>query len=752
MKRYLLSAAAVLLSINLFSQGGLKGLVTDQTGAALAGATVTITDINRGVFSSDSGNYSINDLPAGKFRVQFSYIGYSTLVETVVISDSIIKLNARLHEAPVESEEVVITGGYTSSQHENAVKIDNLKMNEPNLPPFQSLSEFLKKVPGVDMISKGPGVSKPVIRGLAMNDILVLNNGFRFENYQYSDHHPLGLDEFGVEKVEIIKGPASLLYGSDAIGGVINFIKERPAAENTVAGDYNLQMFSNSLGMLNNFGIRATKNGFSAGIRAGQKSSADYLMGGGDFVPNSRFSEYSVRSNAGYSGKSGTFRLFYDHIDEKPGLVEEEPVQIITSRGRKPEIFYQRLNTDMISSRNKVYLGKFKADINASLQNTELVHFAAKDVYEIQMKLSTLSYETKLYLPSGKNSEYILGFQGLNQFNSNLNNRPTVLLPDATVNSLSGFFLLQKTLFEKLKVQGGGRFDHRGISTSPVGELSDTIVYRPSISRSYNSSSGSVGASWTFSDRFLIRLNSATAFRTPNLAELTSKGPHETRFELGDAGLNPEKSLETDLSLHYHTDHISFDAAGFYNGISNFIFISPTGTAAASGLPVYRYIQKNSLLYGGEAGIHLHPSFIEWMHLETDFSGVRGKRDDGKYLPFIPADRMNIEMRAEKEGLRFAEDAFISAGSSLVFKQFRAAPDESPTDAYTLLNASLGATFRMHSGKLILIIGANNLLDKKYVDHLSTLKEVNLYNPGRNFSLSLRIPFSMGLASNTSEK
>jgi iron complex outermembrane receptor protein len=124
------------------------------------------------------------------------------------------------------------------------------------------------------MISKGAGVSKPVIRGLAMNDVLTLNNGVRYENYQYSDHHPLGIEEFGVGEVEVIKGPASLLYGSDAIGGVVNFLKEKPAPAGKVLADYNLNLFSNSLGVVQDFGCRGAGQNIFGGLRFGQKTQA----------------------------------------------------------------------------------------------------------------------------------------------------------------------------------------------------------------------------------------------------------------------------------------------------------------------------------------------------------------------------------------------------------------------------------------------------------------------------------------------
>ena len=229
----------------------------------------------------------------------------------------------------------MVSGVYNSTQHDNAVKIDVLKLDPHTIKTTPNFSEVLTQVPGVDMISKGSGVSKPVIRGLSMNDILVLNNGVRFENYQYSSHHPLGIDEFGIEDVEIIKGPASLLYGSDAIGGVINFIKEKPAPVGTIIGDYNLQLFSNTLGMTNNFGIKGASKKFFGGIRVGQKTNADFLQGGGAFVPNSRFNEISVKANTGFTDKIGTFKLFYDFNNQKLGLVEDEAIEEITSRGRE---------------------------------------------------------------------------------------------------------------------------------------------------------------------------------------------------------------------------------------------------------------------------------------------------------------------------------------------------------------------------------------------------------------------------------
>lgn len=730
------------LVLDLNAQYLISGKVTDKSNSPLAGATVYLPDLNKGTMTDASGNYTISDLPEGKIKIQFSYIGYINVLETVIIEKPVTEMNVALETTTVTTDEIVISAGSSSTQHENAVKIESLKLDLSQVKVTSNFTETLTNIPGVEMISKGAGVSKPVIRGLSMNDILVLNNGFRFENYQYSDHHPLGIDESGIEDVEVIKGPSSLLYGSDAIGGVINFIREKPAPLQTIEGDYNLKLFSNSLGYANNFGLKGSSKHISGGMRFGQKSNADYLQGGGIFVPNTRFSEYSVKLNAALTGKAGYSRWFYDYGKQNYGLAEPEAFTFVTERGRKINAFYQQFGTHMLSSQNKLYLGKMKLDLNPSFQNTELIHFGESGNYEIQMRLATFTWETKLYLPSGKNAEYIAGYQGMYQDNLNLNNRDTKLLPDASILNNSAFFLIQQTLIEKLKLQAGLRFDRKSVSTKPVGTY-DQPAYRPAVDRNYDSFSGSAGFTYNFSESFLVRSNVASAFRTPNLAELTSNGQHELRYEIGDENLSPEKSYETDLSFHYHIDNLTIDLAGFFNHINNYIYISPTADTSANGIRIYRYEQGNSYLYGAEAGFHFHPQGAKWMHLLATYSSVKAKQENGNYLPFIPADRLYAEFRAEKKKLLFFNDAYFSIGATNVFRQDHPAPLETGTKGYSLADITFGGKLKIMARELSLDLSASNIFDTKYIDHLSTLKETGYFNQGRNIALSVRLPFEI---------
>lgn len=743
MKKIFIVCYMILIYHVANAQNKISGKIIDQNKQPLIGATVFIPDMNKGTVSNSNGDYELANLPNGKVIIQFLYVGYTSCIETAELNRQNTELNINLRQISVEMEALVVTGVYNSTQHESAVKIDKLKLNPFQVKSTPNFTEVLTKVPGVDMISKGSGVSKPVIRGLSMNDILVLNNSVRFENYQYSSHHPLGIDEFGIDAVEIIKGPASLLYGSDAIGGVINFIKERPAPIGTISGDYNMQFFSNTLGMTNNLGIKGASEKFFGSIRVGQKTNADFLQGGGDFAPNSRFNEMSFKASTGFTDKIGTFKLYYDYNSQKLGLVEDEAIAVIMERGRKNNIWYQEFNTHLLSSQNKLYFGNFKLDVNSAYQNTELTHFSHANVYELQMQLATLTYEAKLHLPSKKNSEYIIGFQGLNQINTNVNDRETILLPNAITNNYAVLGLLQHTFFKKLKLQTGIRYDTKLISSEAVGLPNDSMTYRDYVDKCFGSFSGSLGATYNLSEKLLLRTNFAAAYRTPNLAELTSNGQHELRYEIGDPNLVAENAYETDLSLHYHADNITFDIAGFYNIIDNYIFISPTGESTDSGIDIYRYKQVNSKLVGGEAGLHLHPKALKWLHFETTYSSVVGKQENGDYLPFVPAHKLRFGLRGEKEKLMFLKKTFASVNTCTAFNQNNAAPDETTTGGYTLFDLKFGGNIKMKNQFISLSISANNILDTKYIDHLSTLKEVNLYNPGRNISLNLKIPFGV---------
>ena len=742
MKKIVLIFFVLFLFIKVNAQNQIKGKVTDVNNEPLIGASVFLPELNKGTITNQAGEYLISNIPNGKIKIQFSFVGYNTEMKTIDITQPENKVNTTLTIAIIQSQEVVITGGYVSSQHENAVKIDVLKNKDIALSGTPNFMESLTKVPGVDMITKGQGVSKPVIRGLSMNDVLVMNNGVRIENYQFSENHPLGIDDNDVERVEIIKGPASLLYGSDAIGGVINFIKEKPAPVGKILGDYRMQLHSNTLGMNNSIGLKGTSKNLFAGFRFGNKTHADYLQGGGDYVPNSRFNEMTFNANTGYTGKIGTFKLFYDYFKQDLGMTVPAVNPLITKQGRKNEIWFQDLEHQLLSSQNTLYLSKFRWNINVAYQKALRKLQTTLDVPFVEMNLNTITYETKLYLPSDDKSEYIIGLQGMLQNNRNLNDRASQFLPDANINNIGLLGLVQYTFFEKLKLQGGLRFDMYKTETFALG-IEGTSNYHAPVNKEFSSLNGSIGATYSVNKKTMLRANFAKGYRVPNLSELTSNGMHGNRYEIGNENLSPENSYETDLSMHYHGEFLSFDLAGFYNHINDYIFISPTTETTLGGVAIYRFSQTNATLYGGEAGIHFHPKSLPWLHIEGTYSSVIGKQENGNYLPFIPAQKFRYEIRAERETIGFLKKPSIKLSALTALKQSNPSPYETETNGYTLVNFSINTDIHVLSQILNFGISVNNIFDTQYFDHLSTLQPLNYYNQGRNISVSLKVPFGI---------
>ncbi|MBL4561919.1 MAG: TonB-dependent receptor [Labilibaculum sp.] len=740
MKYILLFFTGIITCLNAHSQASLSGIVKDSNNEALLGASIFLIESNKGTICDIDGKYTIEGLPTGSTKIQFSFTGYDTEIRDVELIKGNNVLDATLPKSTIEVQEIIVTAGMISSQRENTVKVEVLRKENILLSGTPNLMESLSEVPGVEMISMGPGVSKPVIRGRSLTGVLVLKNGVRIENYQYSESHPVGIDDNGVERIEVIKGPASLLYGSDAMGGVVNFVKERPAPVGKIQSDYQSQIFSNTRGINNSLGIKGASQHLFGGVRLSHKNHADYIQGGGGFVPNSRFNEWSLSTNTGYTGKTGTFKLYYDYLKQDIGIINKTVLSLYKSRGRKTDLWYQDLSHHMISSRNKLFLNRFKLETNFAFQSA--LRKAKRDVVVpfLEMRLNTLTYESKLHFPSGDHSNYIVGVQGLSQWHKNRNKRKTQPLPDADVNSTGIFTLIKYRIFDKVSVQGGFRYDFYNIETDELGKSELGNYHKPE-SENFNGFNGSVGITTEITSILMLRANIAKAWRAPNLRELTFSGQKGNRYEVGTFNLDPEEAYEGDLSLHIKTDHLSVDIAGFYNHIDDYIYLTPTTEQTSEGLKIYRIAQTNAKMYGGESSIHFHPLSIPWLHIKGTYSKVTGERSSGDYLPLIPADKIRYEVGVEKANWGILKQINFKISALTALDQNKPYVFETATDGYTLVNTSFDT--KINLGQQFMTVGfrVNNIFDKKYYDHLSVLKSMNIYNSGRNYSLSLKIPF-----------
>ena len=241
---------------------------------------------------------------------------------------------------------------------------------------------------------------------------------------------------------------------------------------------------------------------------------------------------------------------------------------------------------------------------------------------------------------------------------------------------------------------------------------------------------------YRLSKALLLRTNLASAYRAPNIGELSQDGMHGNRYELGNRDLVPQKSYEADLSMHYHIKKFTFDIAGFYNLMHNYIYLSPTVDTTETGIDIYKYVQENARIYGYETGVTYRP--FDWLFVKSTYAYLLSNQDNGMSLPFIPQDKINTDISFSVKEIRFIDDLNFNISSVYAFEQNNPAMFETKTADYFLLNTSLDADIHLKNTNLNIKLFVNNLLDEQYFDHLSTLKELNYYNIGRNIGVSLR--------------
>lgn len=721
-------------------------LLADTEEPAL-GAYVHLVELERAAIADIKGAFRLTDIPRGTYTLEASFLGYQTLLEAITIEsvDQRVQVQLALTPKAHEIEGVVVSGGYATTQDENAIKIEKLESAE--LTRATHYLEALSRLPGVDNLSRGPGIGKPVIRGLSNNQILVLNHGVRNENFQYSGNHPIGLDEWGIERIEVIKGPASLLYGSGAIGGVVNLLKERPAAPGQVLGDVLMQYHGNTQGVSGTAGVRAGGEHFFGGARVGVKNHADYVDGEGNFVPNTRFNTLALRGHAGYRGDKWVSRIYYDFDRQRLGMFSGFTKAYIEERGRALDVWYQDLDNHLLNWQNTFVFDHFQLKANIAwqgnhrrLQNPRQSPEQAKLGAAIDMFMRTLSYDVKGIYRRDASTRFILGFQGLAGAITNDDEARAVILPKGWMNDYGLYGLAQHQVSSRFNTQLGARFDLRDIRTELTNE--GQPAEKPAVEGQFSNYSASLGATYEIAPNWLLRANAASGFRAPNFIELSANGLHGSRWERGDAGLTPERSYEFDLSGHYHGRRLTLELAAFYNRVNNYIFLQPTAEAApAGGGVVFAYRQDDSRLYGLEAGFHLHPPAWDWLHLASTFSWVYGEQDNGDYLPFIPAKRWNNEVGVQGDVNGWLSAGFLRLSVDHAFRQSNPAPFELATDGYTLLGLRLGGTLELAGRSVEARLSANNLLDVAYFNHLSTLRPLEVLDPGRNVVLTLRLPF-----------
>ena len=755
--RLLLAVALGVLAGTASAQSSsLAGRVTDvETGAPLPGASVAVPSLDRGASADADGRFSITGLPAGPARVVVSFVGYRSAVQTVEVAGA-TALDVSLAPSIVEAPDVTITARARASDvlstPQSVGVVDDAQLDRASgATPFEALDE----IAGVRLLSTGPGIAKPVIRGLTSQRVLVINDGVRQEGQGWGDEHAPEVGSADVDRIEVVRGPLSLLYGSDALGGVVQttpadlFAAEAPLrGEASVSGETVAQQTEGTLAL----------GGVTGGL--GYEVRGGLLRGGllrtpDGLVPNTALDTETLSGRLGtrlgdrgrLSVEAGTFR-------QSLGLFEaEDGAALLSDATDRFAIAMPRQSVahDRALVRLDLPLGPERLEVVTAVQQNHRQEFeehgeethdeedeAHGDEPALDLRLRTLTADARLHhRPLGRVFG-VVGASGMVQENATFGEE--TLIPAATTVN-AAVYAAEQLVTGPLTLDAGLRLDARTID---VNDNSDLGVVAQT--RSFTALTGAVGAALQLRPDLSVSANLGRAFRAPILQELFGDGVHEgtLRYERGDPTLTPETSLALDGVVRYLTPHVYAEVSGFVNAIDGYIVPRATGEVdPESGFDVYQFTQADARLEGVEGRVDVHPHALHGLGLHLAGDVTRGTdREAGTPLPFVPPARLQtaVEYRAERVGP--ARDVEARFGPTFVSAQRRdEIPEEVPTDAYTVWSASASASFPVGATTLTPTLAIDNLTDAAYVDPLSRYRPFGVPAPGRSVRLALRATF-----------
>ncbi|WP_209329820.1 TonB-dependent receptor [Lunatimonas salinarum] len=755
MKLYLTIACVFMLRVAMgqAENNMLSGTVLDNdTKEPLPGVTVFIPELNRGTVSDLEGSFELALLPGREITLQFTFVGYGTKIIRSNPANQ-RRLVVSMKQSTTTVDEVVVSGAYVMSKESSPISIEKINKTAILKAPAPSLMSALARTPGVSEISLGPGISKPVIRGLSFSRVLSVYQGARFENQQWGADHGLGMTETGIGSVELIKGPASIIYGSGAMAGVVHLVEDSDAASGEVSGDLTLRGYSNSLGGRVETGVKgASESGVIWSLRAATESHTDYLDGDGNAVGNTRFSTQNIKAGMGIQRKWGDTRIRYTYLTQRLGILEEDLMgDLVTTRNdRRRQLPFQDVKDHFLNSETNVFLGEDKVKITLGYHwNFRQEVEENFDEVDLGLNQRNFMYDLKYYKAITEHTEAIFGVQGFYLQNQNQEAAAEILIPDATKDDRSVYGLLNFNK-EAWVVQGGLRYDVRRVKADAsrqkfvdYGFLLPGEPENRQLVNEFNGVTASGGATFRPDNYWRVRLNIASGFRAPDLAELYSNGPHPgtSRFERGNAGFGREQNLQGDMGIRYQTDDFSLSGEVFYNHVNNYLFFAPTGENVGN-LILWQFEQDNARLYGGEGLLDIHPKSLKWFSASTSYSMVIGKRrSDNSYLPYIPAFRWNKELTIELSDFGKFSKPYVGVSGVLVFDQNRSAAMEDSTPGYYLLGLNVGSTLLIGGKQVDTYINGTNLLNQTFLDHMSLYRPLGIHQIGRNVSLNIKLSF-----------
>ena len=717
----------VLLIFPFYCFAQISGTVKNNDNQPLSGVDVLITSTSVLIQTDSQGNFTLNyDIPSNTL-IYFSkemYEGKSLIYKK---GDNI---SVQLEKLYIDIDEVVVSSLNQKLSTNQTVNIQSVNMNQLNASSFD-LVEGLAQISGVEAISTGNGIRKIVVRGLSGTRVVTLMNGVRVENQQWGGDHGIGFTDLGIGKVELVKGPASIMFGADALGGALYFSDENYTSQKKIQSKINSTFESSSMRFNNQLSLKWTHKELKSNTFVEYGNAADYQLPNKRYLFNSRYSNLALKTALGYNMENWVMNLRYQYNYNILGLPghshDKEPsIQQLTSssQNRYPTRPTQFNTQHLIKLENKFYFGTKTLKATLSNSTNRLEEFEAWTVAEIDMTLGSTQLNLDYSMPITERFKWTLGTQAALMNTKNKAAR-TQLLPDATTTDFGAFSLLEynKGSFSS---QAGLRYDTRSI------ELTNSTF-----SKDFNAYSATLGVSKKGENQH-IRLSYSSAFRTPHFSELLANGVHHgtQRYEIGEVNLTSEKGNQLDLSYEWANQHLGLIINPYYHIITDFIALNPLDSTI-NNYPVYRYEQEDKVsIKGVEMNLHFHPHFAHQLHIEESITLLEGKNENN-FLPLMPANKFQslvkyyFEKRQKRVQLHhlFFDYTYHSA-------QNKVAQNERVSEQYGLINLGLNIVLN-NRPDFALTLGVKNITNKSYISHLSRLKNYGIPHEGRSYFIKL---------------
>lgn len=772
----------------VFSQHTISGRVLSSANIPLDGAHIHLEQLH--ATSNPDGSYELHSAPSGLHRVVISYIGYKSL-DTLVNIYGDMKINAKLKPEAQQLQEVVLSESASAKERKStAVSTETVSSSYIRKNRGGSLMQSLENIGGITTIAIGSGQSKPVIRGLGFNRVVVTESGIKHEGQQWGADHGLEIDQYAVGSVKLVKGPMSLLYGSDAIGGIIEIEKPLPPQPDTFGGSVEFTGKSNNNLYGSSFNLYGRKDKLFFDTRITSIDYADYKVPVDHIniysykaplyknrLRNTAGNELNVHLNTGYVADNFSSVFYISNLRTKSGLFANahglEPRNVDTAlhdaSDRDIQNPYQDVNHFKIINRTKIIGNGNTTEIEVGYQNNYrqefsdyISHGSMPPAYPANMNIpETLEREfsKNVYSANARNS-FAMGRHnftlGLNAEHQNNNSGGWGFIIPAYTQSSAGVFAYDKiSLSEKLLLHLGVRYDYGNIKTEDYFDwFATTVDGSPqnlqrafAMSRTFNSPSWAIGLNYN-PEKWTFRANIGQSFRMPIAKELASNGVnyHQFSYELGNASLDAEKSYQLDLGATWESNGLLIDVSPFANYFPNYIYLNPTPNydyAYGAGNQIFNYTQSRVLRYGGEikanytfAGHYTLGVVGEYVY-SKQLSGAK----KGYTLPFSPPPSalFNFTYNADFRNLK---NVYASVDYKLTGAQNNIVPPENVTPGYSLVNIGLGGDIPVNGQLMSINLQVQNLFNASNLNHTSFYRIIGVPDPGRNIVVSAKIPFA----------